>query len=126
VPLRGHFHPPLGRERHWESFHAAWTTALADALNRIPPEVELYAAAYRPIRRPGKDEVDLWPQPLALATPLPTIPLGLNAELALPLDLESAYEDVAQRRRLGCVLQSTRGAGEFPSRKGNSQARMQR
>lgn len=33
MPLRDHFHPPLSQRRHWESFHAAWATALADGLN---------------------------------------------------------------------------------------------
>lgn len=37
MPLLDHFHPPLSQERHWESFHAAWTVALADALNQILP-----------------------------------------------------------------------------------------
>ena len=33
MPLLDHFHPPLSQRRHWESFHAAWATALADSLN---------------------------------------------------------------------------------------------
>src|SRR5437868_14266954 len=38
MPLLDHFQPPLSQERHWESFHAAWSGALADALNRqLPP-----------------------------------------------------------------------------------------
>lgn len=38
MPLRDHFHPPLSVERHWESFHAAWIGAIADALNRTLPK----------------------------------------------------------------------------------------
>ena len=38
MPLLDHFHPPLSLERHWESFHAAWSGSLADALNHILPE----------------------------------------------------------------------------------------
>jgi hypothetical protein len=38
MPLLDHFHPPLSLERRWESFHAAWAGALADALNRHLPE----------------------------------------------------------------------------------------
>ena len=38
MPLRDHFHPPLSVDRHWESFHAAWSGSLADALNRVLPE----------------------------------------------------------------------------------------
>jgi Protein of unknown function (DUF4058) len=33
MPLLDHFHPPLSQRRHWESFHSAWASALADALN---------------------------------------------------------------------------------------------
>jgi hypothetical protein len=39
VPLLDHFHPPLSEQRHWESFHTTWASALADALNEdwLPP-----------------------------------------------------------------------------------------
>src|SRR5262245_43685557 len=38
MPLLDHFHPPLSKERHWESFHASWCSTLADALDRqLPP-----------------------------------------------------------------------------------------
>ena len=33
MPLLDHFHPPLSDTRHWESFHARWAGAIADALN---------------------------------------------------------------------------------------------
>ena len=33
VPLLDHFRPPLSDMRHWESFHARWASAIADALN---------------------------------------------------------------------------------------------
>lgn len=37
MPLLDHFHPPLYTERHWESFHARWSAAIADGLNaRLP------------------------------------------------------------------------------------------
>lgn len=38
MPLLDHFHPPLYGERHWESFHAAWASYLAEDLNRRLPE----------------------------------------------------------------------------------------
>src|SRR5947207_16011770 len=34
VPLLDHFRPPLSERRPWESFHATWAGALADALNQ--------------------------------------------------------------------------------------------
>ena len=33
MPLLDHFHPPLKGQRHWESFHGMWASALAQALN---------------------------------------------------------------------------------------------
>jgi hypothetical protein len=37
MPLRDHFRPPLSERRHWHSFHSAWATFLASALNdRLP------------------------------------------------------------------------------------------
>src|SRR5438094_828242 len=118
MPLLDHFHPPLSRERHWESFHAAWIGSLADDLNRrlppgyfaeeqvhadaarLPPETLLYAVAYRPIRREQREEIDLWPNALALGAPLPTLPLALNAEIGLLIDLEATYLDACRRRRI--------------------------
>ncbi len=66
----------------------------------LPDEVDLYAVAYRPVRRDGRAEIDVWPAPLALAAALPTLPLALNAELSLPVDLEETYTDACRRRRL--------------------------
>jgi hypothetical protein len=49
MPLLDNFHPPLSVERHWESFHARWATAIADTLNdgRLPPayfaEIQVHA-----------------------------------------------------------------------------------
>jgi hypothetical protein len=71
----------------------------ADAWN-LPPEVALYAVAYRPLRRGGKDEIDLWRSPLALGQPLGELPLGLSAELVVPVDLEATYAEACRRKRL--------------------------
>lgn len=38
MPLLDHFHPPLHRARHWESFHSRWAGAIHDALNIILPK----------------------------------------------------------------------------------------
>lgn len=38
MPLLDHFHPPLKGRRHWHSFHNAWATHLAAALNQQLPE----------------------------------------------------------------------------------------
>ena len=66
----------------------------------LPADVGLYAVAYRPVRREGREEIEVWPEPLALAAALPTLPLALNAEVCLPVDLEATYMDACRRRRL--------------------------
>jgi hypothetical protein len=68
--------------------------------HQLPQEVSQYAAAFRPIRRQERDEIDAWPTPLTIGAPLPTLPLALNAEMALPIDLEATYMDACRRRRL--------------------------
>jgi hypothetical protein len=46
------------------------------------------------------EQIEVWPVPLAVGQPLPVLPLALNAELCLPLDLEATYIAACQRRRL--------------------------
>jgi hypothetical protein len=52
----------------------------------------LAATSYRAV---GRDEqtqqLQLWPAPLALGQPLPTLPLWIAADFAVPLDLEASY-----------------------------------
>ncbi len=36
MPLFDHFHPPLLKKRHWESFHSSWPTFIAGQLNKKP------------------------------------------------------------------------------------------
>lgn len=43
MPLLDHFHPPLSSVRHWESFHARWASAIADALNNDLLPEDYYA-----------------------------------------------------------------------------------
>src|SRR5439155_19341793 len=63
-----------------------------DALE-LPPEANLYAVAYRPLRRGKGDEIDVWRSPLALGQALPTLPLGLRADLVIPVEFEAAYAE---------------------------------
>lgn len=72
----------------------------ADEKFFLPAEFGLYAVAYRPIIRGEKEEIDLWPTPLALGGSLPILPLALNAELVLPVDFETTYADMCKQRRL--------------------------
>ena len=67
---------------------------------QLPPEANLYAVAYRPVRRNQRDEIDMWRIPLALGQPLPSLPLGLHADLVIPVDFEATYDNVCRRKRL--------------------------
>jgi Protein of unknown function (DUF4058) len=66
----------------------------------LPAETVLYAVAYRPIVREAQSQIEVWPSPLELDRPLPVLPLALNAEIVLPIDLETTYTSACQRRRL--------------------------
>jgi hypothetical protein len=66
----------------------------------FPDGVTLYAAAYRPVRRGEREEIDLWRRPLAVGAPLPTLPLRLTGELFVAVDFEAAYLEACRRRRL--------------------------
>jgi len=68
--------------------------------SQLPPETALYAVAYQPLRRQGREEIDLWPAALAVDATLPTLPLALTPELYMPIDLEATYMDTRRRRRL--------------------------
>jgi hypothetical protein len=63
-------------------------------------DASLYAVAYQPLRRDNVDEVSIWHSRLALGQPLPVLPLGLRADLVIPVDFEAAYVEVCHRKRL--------------------------
>jgi hypothetical protein len=71
----------------------------SDAL-AFAPENHLYAVAYQPLRRGNADEIDVRREHLALGQPLPTLPLGLRADLSIPIDFEATYAEACQRKRL--------------------------
>jgi hypothetical protein len=70
------------------------------ATSHMPASQALYAVAYRPLRRDQQEQIETWPMPLAVGQPLPIVPLSLGAELGVPVDLEAAYVDACQRRRV--------------------------
>jgi hypothetical protein len=55
----------------------------------------LSAVAYRTAKKTGKERetvrLDVWPHPLAVGQPLPTVPLWLAPGMAVPLELEATY-----------------------------------
>jgi hypothetical protein len=66
----------------------------------FPVNSPLYVVAYRPARRKQGDQIDVWPTPLVVGQPLPTVPLALRGAGCVPLDLEAAYTEARQRSRL--------------------------
>jgi hypothetical protein len=71
-----------------------------DAPYLLPDDVDLYAVAYRPLRRGDAPQADVWSTRLALGAALPVLPLAVGPDLCLPLALEDAYADACRRRRL--------------------------
>ena len=63
-------------------------------------EGALYAVAYRPIVTNGKATVDIWTHQFAIGETLPTLPLCLNAILAVPVNLEASYSIALRRARI--------------------------
>jgi len=65
-----------------------------------PRDLELYAAAYRPIDRDAQLMLDLWCERLTVGDPLPTMPLWLPGALSVAVDLEATYERTCREQRL--------------------------
>lgn len=68
------------------------------ALAPEPPA--LYAAACRLTQPDETWHFEAWNHTLALGQPLPTLPLWLADDLAVPLDLEATYEETCRILRL--------------------------
>ncbi len=64
------------------------------------PDGELYAAAYRPVRQPNVERIDVWSETLVVGRSLPILPLSLDKLICLPLDLETPYDEACRRLRI--------------------------
>ena len=60
----------------------------------------LYAVACRWSRNGDAWLLETWTHSLALGRPLPTLPLWIAENLAVPLDLESSYEETCRILRI--------------------------
>jgi len=60
----------------------------------------LTAVSYRSINRDGEGQLLAWPVPLEVDQPLPTVPLWLGGELAVPLDLEASHTAACRDLRI--------------------------
>jgi hypothetical protein len=57
------------------------------------PLASLSAVSYRAVgREEESQQLEVWPAPLALGQPLPTLPLWIASDFSVPLDLEASYQ----------------------------------
>ena len=63
-------------------------------------ETGLSAVCYRVGSDRVRERIDVWPFALKVGEPLPTIPLWLEADLAVPLDLEATFERTCSSLRI--------------------------
>jgi hypothetical protein len=60
----------------------------------------LYAVAYRVARDKGARTLETWREPLTVGAPLPTLPLWLDPDLSVPLQLEESYQAACTSLRI--------------------------
>lgn len=60
----------------------------------------LYAVAYRAVADGKRSRLEIWPTALEFGSPLPTLPLWIGPELAVPVDLEGTYTVALQAFRV--------------------------
>ena len=69
------------------------------ALNGKPPC--LYAVTLRGRKRlRQRSLVESWFYPMQVGQPLPTLPIWLDSDLSIPLELESSYEETCRFLRI--------------------------
>jgi hypothetical protein len=77
---------------------------LFELLGRSPEGTEaapLYAASYRTLTAEEPTRLEAWVEALSLGSPLPTLPLWLDADLAIPFDLEESYLSTFDALQIG-------------------------
>ena len=65
-----------------------------------PEPAPLYAAACRSRRGDDSWQLETWAHALAVGQPLPTLPLWLADNFAVPLELEASYEETCRILRI--------------------------
>jgi hypothetical protein len=64
-----------------------------------PLQGSLYSCSLLPRGSNGHARVDVWPETLRVGAVLPTLPLWLRDDLAVPLELELTYEETCRDLR---------------------------
>lgn len=65
-----------------------------------PPHSRLFAAAYRTAPKTETLQLEIWSEELSVGLPLPTLPLWLETDLAVPVDFEATYALTCRRLRI--------------------------
>jgi len=65
-----------------------------------PEAPAVYAAACRGTKKENTWLLETWTLPVAVGQPLPTVPLWLADNLAVPLELEASYEETCRILRI--------------------------
>jgi hypothetical protein len=67
----------------------------------VLPPASLSAVSYLAVGH-GEDsqQLEVWPAPLVLGQPLPTVPLWIASDFSVPLDLEASYETTCADLRI--------------------------
>jgi hypothetical protein len=73
------------------------------ALRIAPWEAEIYAVAYRPVKRAGQPSLDIWQATVTVGGSLPTLPLWLRGNLCLPVDLDVTYHRTCREQRIMAI-----------------------
>lgn len=61
---------------------------------------DLYATTYRVDSASPSPNLEVWVEALGLGENLPTMPLWISEDLAVPLDLEASYEATCRSLRI--------------------------
>jgi hypothetical protein len=78
---------------HSQSLYAELLALLGESDPSLQsPAPQLYAATCRPTKRENEWLLEAWTHSLELGRSLPTVPLWLADDLALPLNLDESYE----------------------------------
>jgi hypothetical protein len=73
--------------------HAAILSLLNVKSSTAAPASSLSAVSYRAVDQEEEgQQLQLWPAPLALGKPLPTLPLWIAADFSVPLNLDLSYQ----------------------------------
>ena len=69
-------------------------------LSVSPLAANLHAVAYRVLQVRGVPQLDIWPETLTLGRSLPTLPLWLQNQVSVPVDLNLTYEQTCASQRI--------------------------